>query len=248
MPTRTISYGKCFICGQTFAKNTIGRHLAKCVPAHDTSGHQKRLYHLSIEGKDRPEYWLHIEIPADHTLSQLDGFLRAIWLECCGHLSAFTIHGVSYDSNADEEEDFALPFPGLGFEPFGSRASMDVPLSQVLSPGDRFRHEYDFGTTTELALKVVSERKGQAPAGGKGVRILARNYAPVIPCSACGERAGWLYYEDYAPYCDSHAEDHPEWPDSFLPLVNSPRTGDCGYDGTYYEALVFEETAPPVGE
>lgn len=242
MPTRTVSYGKCFVCGQTFAKNTIGRHLAKCVPAHDTGGQQKTLYHIQIEGTYRPAYWLHIEIPAHHTLKQLDGFLRAVWVECCSHLSAFTIQGVSYES-ATDEEGFEPFFPKLDFG-FKRTASMNVPLSQVVSPGDTFEYEYDFGTTTELTLKVVRERKGQAPAGGKGVRILARNYAPIIPCAECNEPAKWLYYEDSMPYCQIHAEDNPDWPDSFLPLVNSPRTGDCGYDGSYYKELIFEETAP----
>jgi len=27
------------------------------------------------------------------TLAKLDDYLRAIWLECCGHLSKFTIGG-----------------------------------------------------------------------------------------------------------------------------------------------------------
>jgi len=27
------------------------------------------------------------------TLTKLDDYLRAIWLECCGHLSKFTIGG-----------------------------------------------------------------------------------------------------------------------------------------------------------
>ena len=31
------------------------------------------------------------------TLEELDHYLRTIWLECCGHLSQFTIGGMLYD-------------------------------------------------------------------------------------------------------------------------------------------------------
>jgi len=36
-------------------------------------------------------------MPARATLTDLDGFLRDIWLECCGHLSAFDIGTVRYE-------------------------------------------------------------------------------------------------------------------------------------------------------
>ncbi len=29
-----------------------------------------------------------------------------------------------------------------------------------------------------------------------------------------------------------------------MPIVNSPRTGECGYTGPYDESLEFEETLP----
>jgi len=50
---------------------------------------------------------MHIEMPVSGTLYDLDSFLRAVWLECCGHLSAFRIGKVSYSS---QEEDMLLGF------------------------------------------------------------------------------------------------------------------------------------------
>ena len=47
-----------------------------------------------------PMYWLHIEIPAKATLEDLDHFLRAVWLECCGHLSSFDIADETFISDA----------------------------------------------------------------------------------------------------------------------------------------------------
>lgn len=238
-PERTISLGKCFLCGGTFAKNTIARHLKSCVPAHETARGAKpvRLFHIHVEGAYAPEYWMHLEMPAGTTLADLDDFLRAIWLECCDHLSAFTIKGVRY------EVDTGM-LDGMWFGPSFPRRTMDHKLGTVLAPGDTFTHEYDFGTTTTLTLKVVGERQGAPPKGG--VRILARNYAPFIQCDKCAEPAAYVYTLEYPPevYCEAHAEAHEDWDEGFLPIVNSPRVGQCGYAGTEYEDLKFEERAP----
>ena len=40
-------------------------------------------------------------MPADATLADLDRFLRDIWLECCGHMSQFTIGKARYISHPD---------------------------------------------------------------------------------------------------------------------------------------------------
>jgi hypothetical protein len=46
---------------------------------------------------------MHLEVPADATLTDLDEFLRETWVECCEHLSAFRIAGVSYVSYDDPD-------------------------------------------------------------------------------------------------------------------------------------------------
>lgn len=239
---KAISYGKCFLCGKTLAKNAVSRHLEKCIPAHRPAGPGKpvHLFHLQVEGAHAPEYWLHIEIPAKATLFDLDDFLRSIWLECCGHLSAFTIKDMSYERDTGMVDGMWKYF----FGPFRPTASMKAKLDQVLSVGTTFTHEYDFGTTTELKLKVIAEHRGPRPENV--VRLLARNYAPLFPCSVCGQPAEWLYVFEmpYRPYCGDHAREHEEWEEGFLPLVNSPRTGQCGYTGPEDEALRFEERLP----
>jgi len=173
---------------------------------------------------DAFEYWLHIEIPANAKLRDLDQFLRDIWLECCGHLSAFEINGVQYHL---ETEGFYLePVKGMHFK-----------LSKVLNPGMKFHYTYDFGSSTELKLKVISERKGKAIK--EKVRILARNDPPEINCS-CGEDAKWVCTvcieenlgED-CYFCDECAEKHECGEEMLLPVVNSPRMGVCGYEGSY---------------
>jgi len=169
-----------------------------------------------------PEYWMYLEAPAQATLGDLDKLLRKTWLECCGHLSAFEIAGVSYSSDDDMASGW-----GSGDK------SMKIKVDNVLEPGMKFSHEYDFGTTTELSLKVLSEREGEAK--GKSIRILARNEAPVILCQSCGKPATQVcsqcVYDGEGWLCDECAEEHECGEEMFLPVVNSPRVGMCGYTG-----------------
>jgi hypothetical protein len=238
MSPRTVSYGKCFLCGETLAKNAVSRHLAKCLPAREPTGQGKpvRLFHIQVEGRGTPGYWLHLEIPASDTLETLDKYLRSIWLECCGHLSAFDVLGTRYEI-ATTGADFS-------FYDEVPKSMKSARLEKVISVGDAFTHEYDFGTTTELKLRVVGEREGLAEKTKRKVRLLARNYAPDIRCLVCGESAECLYVYDYPykPYCDKHGLERDE--EGLMPIVNSPRVGDCGYTGPYDETLKFEETLP----
>ncbi|MCI0477314.1 MAG: plasmid pRiA4b ORF-3 family protein, partial [Anaerolineales bacterium] len=214
--------GKCNLCGKSFSKQAMTRHLDKCRQEHPQRGDGKqRVIHLQIQGADAPEYWLHVEAPANASLQTLDRFLRDIWLECCGHLSMFTIAGQVYDVAPE-------PDPFSGRKPKG----MSAKLGDVLAPGLKFTHEYDFGTTTELALQVVGERPGVL----KSIAILARNDPPAIPCAQCGKPATQVcsmcvYQGPQAWLCEEHAAEHECGEDYFLPVVNSPRVGMCGYTG-----------------
>lgn len=221
MPRQT-SQGKCNLCGKPFAKAALTRHLSKCVAEHSASVKaSKQRYHLLVEGRNASEYWMHLAIPADASLRTLDSFLRKTWLECCGHLSMFTIGGEVYDVSPE-------PDIWSGKKPKG----MSAKLGDVLAPGDKFAHEYDFGSTTELALKVVAAYSG----AGKSIQILARNDSPNIPCAVCGKPAAQVcsqcvYEGPQAWLCAEHALEHGCGGDYFLPVVNSPRVGMCGYTG-----------------
>lgn len=212
--------GRCFICDKSFSKAGMTKHLK----THLKDDGNTRLFHIAVEGMYRPEYWLHIEISAGAKLKELDQFLRDIWLECCGHLSAFKIDGAEYYSDTE----------GFYFEPV---KGMDSTLKDVLTPSMEFYHRYDFGTTTELRLKVISERKGKARRKER-VKILARNNPPEITCK-CGKVAEWVCAicveenvgED-CYFCDECAEEHECGEEMFLPVVNSPRMGVCGYEGS----------------
>lgn len=242
--------GRCTACGGAYPKESMPGHLAHCPARQAQQGlmhafarpNQKiqtgQLFHLEIEGegRDAPIYWLHMEVPGQATLVDLDNFLRDFWLECCGHLSAFEIENIRYAVMVDTE---------YGFD---EKSMRGIKLEKVLSLGQEFDYEYDFGTTTELKLRVTSIREGQyigVKGKGSAIKVLAQNEAPEIPCDKCKKRGagaavvmctecrwhgeGWL--------CEGCARKHEEeHSDYYLPVVNSPRVGECGYVGQVISA------------
>mgnify|MGYP001588871793 CR=1 FL=1 len=212
------SPGKCRLCGEGFEKSQVTKHLQKCRMSQPRTGKPLRLFHLLVEGTDLPEYWLQLHVDAGAKLSDLDEFLRDIWLECCGHMSAFTIGGQRYSVQ-----------PMADFD----EKSMRAKLADVLSLKTKCTYEYDFGTTTELTLRVVSEWEG--PLKTRPVELLARNTPPAFACESCEAPATQVCVEclwDNAGFaCDKCAPDHECGEDMLLPVVNSPRMGQCGYDG-----------------
>jgi len=219
------STGKCHLCGGVFGKSEMMKHLKACRQKEGSepmssaqSSRKKDVFHLLVEGRYSPEYWMHIELPADTQLAVLDGFLRDTWLECCGHLSMFSIENKRYSAAEMEEFD---------------DETMEARLGEVLSPGMKFYHEYDFGSTTHLVLNVISQE--QRPIKGKAVQILARNEPPEIPCVSCGKPATQVcaecIYADAGWLCNMCAAQHKCGQEMLLPVTNSPRVGVCAYTG-----------------
>ncbi|MBN1324196.1 MAG: hypothetical protein JW986_09435 [Methanotrichaceae archaeon] len=171
--------------------------------------------HLRVEAKYIPNYWMNLEVPASLTLHRLDEFLRDTWLECCGHLSEFSIKGENYLSEKIEPGD----------------KGMKYPLRDLLSVGMKADYIYDFGSSTELTIKVLSSR--DIIPRKKPVRVLASNLPPDIRCS-CGEPAEYICAacDEGAWLCEKCASSHECGDECLLPVVNSPRTGVCGYDGS----------------
>jgi hypothetical protein len=231
--------GTCSLCKGTFPKASMTRHLTKCLATHGDEdaaatgkGKKGKLVHIVVEGKYDPRYWLHLEMPATTQLGVLDSFLRHIWLECCGHLSAFKIEGKKrrgHPSLAD------LMSGGFGDWGDPDEVDMDTEVGEVFEKGAKVSYDYDFGSTTSLTLKGVGEREGLVKKNE--VRLLARNDPPHIPCGVCGkaeatvidmdnswDRSGWV--------CEACAEkEGVDLEERSLPVVNSPRTGVCGYTG-----------------
>jgi|SRR5436190_16340070 len=212
MPTSK-STGTCQACKEKLPKASVTEHLSATCSKRETGVDAG--WHLVVEGRGAPEYWLHLGATSKATLRDLDNVLRQTWLECCGHMSAFTIGAERYGSGG------------------GGERSMSVKLSLVMQPGIKFAYEYDFGSTTELALRVVGEWSSN---GGKpALRLLSRNDPPEVPCAGCGKPAALLCsecaYSDEGVLCKKCGDAHECGEEMLLPFANSPRAGICGYTG-----------------
>lgn len=230
---RQVSRGTCALCGAQYSKPGMTRHLETCQQRDRAEGKTEEsqttqktsVFHVLIEGRSLPMYWLHLAITSETTLATLDQFLRDIWLECCGHLSAFEIGGLRYTVDASIYED----------EWWGRRHKhMRFRLDEVFYVGQTYSYEYDFGSTTELTIKVISQR--EVMTQNEPIRVLARNNPPSpVFCDSCGNPATCMcsqcIYEDGGYLCAECAKEHACGEEMLLPRVNSPREGVCGYTG-----------------
>lgn len=226
----------CRACGFIGTKVAMTRHHDTCPqrPLHRVKARDG--YRLRVTAKSR--YWLDVEVPVSATLDDLDGFLRGIWLECCGHLSEFSI-------GPQEDHD--------DFDPFRPRRKRKQPTLEELGlgAGDRFDYTYDFGSSTNLKL-TVQAREPVTTAARDTVRLLARNLPPELSCQECAAPARWAHSWEYddltgqpTMYCDQHGEQTRE---EQLPVVNSPRMGVCAYEGGNDDDWPPAEAPEPAGK
>jgi len=182
--------------GKTAGKTAIKNHILK-----DHNFGDEQCYLLKAEGAYNKDYWLFFAVPLDASLSAADKFLREIWCECCGHMSAFR----------------------MGGRDFGKARKLSA-----LGIGDVLLYEYDFGSTTEIILTVVDGilRKKQKDK----VQLLARNEPAQEKCDECGAPAVCIDVCEGVNYCESCAENADD-EGMLMPITNSPRSGECGYDG-----------------
>lgn len=169
--------GVCTYCGQTFAKAGITRHLSGCAERRKTleqkdsaAGKKETLFHLVIGDRWRSDYWLHLEMRGTARLEDLDDYLRAIWLECCGHMSGFSTGR------------------------FGDELPMSARADKIFAATESLVHYYDYGTTSETTVKVAGKRTGK-PTTEHPIALMARNLAPPAVCIACGKPASHLCQE-----------------------------------------------------
>lgn len=189
------------------------RHVKSCLKKNlekkRAKGKPRGFLLLNVADAFNPDYFLYLLVDEKTTLGELDGFLRDIWLECCGHMSAFS------------------------FERYVDEMDMRKKVADAFRLGDNLIYQYDFGSTTELNIRNMGRYGG--PMDQK-IQMAARNTEPIIPCDQCSakpavqicteciwDEAGWL--------CEDCAQTHECGEDMFLPVVNSPRTGVCAYAG-----------------
>jgi hypothetical protein len=183
-------------------------------------------------------YFLSLWIDGDTVLQELDHFLRDIWLECCGHISAFNYTDrrelcddlrayLEENRETDEEEDDDL-----------DDIPKQIPAHKIFHAGLTLDYDYDFGSTTSLSIEVVDEYPVKAE---DRIVLLSRNEPLPTMCSICKKVPATqicttCLYEEESVFCDKCAGKHAKKCDDFAdyasaPIVNSPRMGVCAYEG-----------------
>jgi len=215
------SEGKCVYCEQKYSQSGMGRHLNTHLKKLEKETSVKgTAFHLYIPVS---EMFLHLLVNGTKTLGDLDSYLRAIWLECCGHMSAFKVKGKEYAFDIDATA-------------FGEKMSQKV--GKVFTKGQTLQYDYDYGSTTSFEIKVVDEYNLKVP---KGILLLSRNEPLPILCHSCQKKPAVAIcsvhmYEGECLFCKSCAKKHekscPDFEDyANISVVNSPRMGVCAYDG-----------------
>lgn len=221
MPRGKQSRGQCLFCGYETTKGSMVKHFADCPQrtAHITAAEQSNrkpetLYHLRMYDAYRSDFWLDVEVRGSATLEDIDAYLRAIWLECCGHLSKFSLGRWQ-----------------------GAEIAKSRRVDAVFQRDVELTHIYDFGTSSETRIKAMGNRTG-IPLSTRPIVLMARNVMPETTCIECGQPATHLCMEciiegdEEGTLCDQHTATHShEDYDEPIELVNSPRLGMCGYTG-----------------
>ena len=211
MAEKLKSEGKCLFCGKMYSKAGINRHLATHLDEKakiEKSGYSFLVKVETHKGWGATPYFLSLWIDGETTMKTIDGFLRDIWLECCGHLSEFE---------------------GVG---------MTKKAKDVFQKGIQLDYEYDFGSTTALTLTVIdtypikADTKIVLLSRNEPLEIMCSICGKVPATQICTV----CMYDADAMFCDKCAKKHAKECEDFddyaaLPVVNSPRMGICAYLG-----------------
>ena len=249
MEEKIKSEGKCLFCGKTFAKAGINRHLKTHLSEKIASGKSGKSFLVKVETdkswRSSP-YFLSLWIDGEAVVEDLDLFLRDIWLECCGHMSAFTDpkrprggYGMFDMMDAYEllEQGKTAEYEQMA-ENIAGHVPMSRKIKEAFYKGMVLDYEYDFGSTTALSITVMDEYQA---AADEEIVLLSRNEPLKIMCSDCGkspavELCSVCMHEEEAVFCEKCAKKHSKKCEDFadyaaMPVVNSPRMGVCAYEG-----------------
>ena len=246
------STGECFFCKKPFDKSAINRHLKTHFKEKAKTEKAGNSYLLKIITNPRygsSGYFLYLWVNGTATFRDLDDFLRAIWLECCGHMSSFTdlskISAGGFRGNMFdflEAENLMSSGNIKQYEAMMEDSRGEIPKSRKLKAGlhkgQKIEYEYDFGSTTSLLITVEEDFEFAAP---ERVFLLSRNEPLELLCETCKKEPatefctvhGWGDECMFCPKCaKKHRKECPDFDDyAGMPIVNSPRMGVCAYAG-----------------
>ena len=88
---------------------------------------------------------------------------------------------------------------------------------------DQIKYEYDMGSMTTIYLIILHKFDDN----GEDIEVVLRNDPRIFICSQCKKNDATFFDEETEPICDHCVGDNDSG--ELLKIVNSPRTGICGY-------------------
>lgn len=122
---------KCNLCDKEYSRTGLTRHIQSCINRKTIDDQKEDHLYIIVSALNQPDYFFHLLIPPATMLKDLDTFLRDKWLECCGHLSAFS------------------------YQQWGEEIPMSRKIHQIVGAGEALFYQYDFGSTTELTIRGI---------------------------------------------------------------------------------------------
>lgn len=243
MSEKLKSEGKCIFCNKLYKKAGINRHLQKHLEQKAIEGRPGKSFLLKVETDKSwgsTPYFLSLWMDGETKMSELDFFLKSIWLECCGHMSSFTNPKArsKYGDMWNFFEADGLLGKDKMMEAQDGEISMSKKAEAVFEEKLILEYEYDYGSTT--ALQITAMHIYPVKADQKIV-LLSRNEPLAMMCTTCGKKPATqicsvCFYEEEAQFCETCAKNHAKKCEDFddyaaMQVVNSPRMGVCGYGG-----------------
>jgi hypothetical protein len=147
------------------------------------------------------KYFMFVVIGDKCKLKDIDNFLIDKWCNCCNHISVFEKTG-KHKANEVELKKKSL--------------YKDVCQKYI-------NYTYDMGSPTEITIENIGELKGTTQIDN--VLIISKNDI-IDPgkCTKCKKNKG-THLENCKVRCEKCID-----PDIALEIVDSPRTGMCGYE------------------
>lgn len=194
---------ECEYCHKKFGCRIILDHYGDCLKNvyKDKSGY---LIKLVSHGIREDVYFIYARLGLNCKFKDLDKFLKEVWCECCEHMSEFNLfkNKVGLIGEIKKTEKFSK-----------------------YKVGDRFEYEYDMGNATTVYLEILDILSGNEE--NKEIEILKRNEQPKIICNNCDNESKYYDKENDEFVCEKCAQVEEE---CRFNVVNSPRTGVCGYE------------------
>lgn len=208
MKEKISSEGQCLFCKGRFSQSAIHLHVQKHLA--EKQGKAGNSFLLKVEVNPdwgKTPFFLSLWADGETRMKDIDGFLRSIWLECCGHMSEFTV------PMSKKLKDVLHKGMSIGYQyDFGSTTELQIEVVD----------EYPVMADEKIALLSRNEPLN-IPC------CMCKMAAATVVCIAHDP-------EEDAEFCKACAKKHAKNCDDFedyasMPLVNSPRMGVCGYTG-----------------